>query len=584
MEGANYCYVPPPGRLVVTGTGPDLSLEKCEGHCEDDSDCAGELKCFKRLYLQEVPGCDGLGAVRMNYCYDPEHVNEVEPPSLSPAASLSYFPSDVPTSVIVSDDPSTALTSDDPSSVPSGFPSAFGNQNEDKSDAPSDFPSREVEGSTELEFIGRPPFGDDRLDECQGDCDSDLDCGFGLNCFRRLSAEPVPGCTGSGMEGVNYCYVPPPGRLVVTGTGPIFSLEKCEGHCEADSDCAGKLKCFKRLYLQEVPGCDGLGAIGINYCYDAIEATDSDMPFAFPSSAPSLVGVVSMNPVTSGTVHPTGLSLACNMDINQRRVGITQVIQTVSSAESLADPMTTQHKALNWVVNDDGFRVCPWDQNVLQRYILALLYFQTSGDFWERCSANQTGHQACEGEPFLSASHECFWGGIRCESNVTVTALHLDDNKLFGPLPSEIGALEDLAELDIDNNALVGKLPASLGNLTKLEVLDLDENLLTGAIPVELFNATSLRVLDLDSNQLTGSLPTQVSRLHNLYFIQLDFNLMTGGIPSELGSLTDLRFLSAIQAGFSDAIPSSLCGSDIDIIADCQICTIEGCCSSCFDD
>jgi hypothetical protein len=365
--------------------------------------------------------------------------------------------------------------------------------------------------------------------------------------------------------------------------GPNLSLEKCEGHCEADSDCAGRLKCFQRLYLQEVPGCDGLGAIGINYCYDANEATDNDMPFAFPSSAPTLVGVESSNPSTRETVYPTGLSLACDMDIDQRRIGITQVIRTVSSAEIVVDPMANQRKALDWVVNDDGFRLCPGDPNVLQRYILALLYFQTSGDSWERCSANQTDDLACEGEPFLSTSHECFWGGIRCESNLTVSAIHLDDNKLFGPLPSEVGALEDLAELDLDNNALVGKLPSSLGNLTKLEVLDLDENLLTGAIPVELFNATSLRVLDLDSNQFTGSLHAQVSRLHKLYFIQLDFNLMTGGIPSELGSLTDLRFLSAIQAGFSEAIPSNLCGSDIDIIADCRICTVEGCCSSCFE-
>jgi len=44
---------------------------------------------------------------------------------------------------------------------------------------------------------------------CQGDCDSDADCGAGLYCFQRgLDLSPVPQCTGgdSGdVTGVDYC-------------------------------------------------------------------------------------------------------------------------------------------------------------------------------------------------------------------------------------------------------------------------------------------------------------------------------------------------------------------------------------------
>ena len=336
--------------------------------------------------------------------------------------------------------------------------------------------------SNELEYVGLPPFdGNIPLKACQAECMSDLDCGFGLNCFRRSALEPVPGCTGTGKRGVNYCYIPPPGRLVVKDKGPNPSLEKCEGHCLENSDCVGELKCFLRMYMQEVPGCDGLGAIGTNYCYDPNESTGVET--VSPSSVPTSVAVESLNPTNSDNALSTNPSAGpvstCNMEPEQRRAALEKTIQTVSSMDDLEDSEASQRKALDWIVNDDGLHLCPKDQNVVQRYILALLYFQTNGGNWERCSADQPDFTTCEGDNFLSATHECMWGGIKCDSNETVTALHLDDNKLFGSLPSEIGALTYLAEIDGDNNALVGSIPSSFGNLAHLEVLDLDSNLLS---------------------------------------------------------------------------------------------------------
>jgi hypothetical protein len=40
---------------------------------------------------------------------------------------------------------------------------------------------------------------------CQGDCDDDQDCGPNLKCFWRSAFEDVPGCTGRGKEGWDYC-------------------------------------------------------------------------------------------------------------------------------------------------------------------------------------------------------------------------------------------------------------------------------------------------------------------------------------------------------------------------------------------
>ena len=43
------------------------------------------------------------------------------------------------------------------------------------------------------------------LQMCEGDCDTDLHCAGSLFCFQRLSNEPVPGCSGTGTPGVDYC-------------------------------------------------------------------------------------------------------------------------------------------------------------------------------------------------------------------------------------------------------------------------------------------------------------------------------------------------------------------------------------------
>ena len=49
-------------RLASTGTCPSGGCEECEGICHSDRDCAGNLECFKRDDLDEVPNC-GRGGI-----------------------------------------------------------------------------------------------------------------------------------------------------------------------------------------------------------------------------------------------------------------------------------------------------------------------------------------------------------------------------------------------------------------------------------------------------------------------------------------------------------------------------------------
>ena len=63
--GGSYEHLP---------SGQD-KLFACEGDCDFDSDCSGNLLCFQRTASQPVPGCSvgGTGDVNeYDYCYDPE--------------------------------------------------------------------------------------------------------------------------------------------------------------------------------------------------------------------------------------------------------------------------------------------------------------------------------------------------------------------------------------------------------------------------------------------------------------------------------------------------------------------------------
>lgn len=97
----------------------------------------------------------------------------------------------------------------------------------------------------------------------------------GLVCFQRLNHEAIPGCKGVGDSGTDYCFERPENYLWKTGDNgspaESFPLGKCDGDCDRDSDCAEGLLCFQRWGTEEVPGCEGLGENGKDYCYDPLK-------------------------------------------------------------------------------------------------------------------------------------------------------------------------------------------------------------------------------------------------------------------------------------------------------------------------
>ena len=128
----------------------------------------------------------------------------------------------------------------------------------------------------------------------------------------------------------------------------------------------------------------------------------------------------------------------------------------------------------------------------LERAALVALYEATDGPNWKN------------NENWLTDAPLGEWHGVHAFDGAygEVLSLNLSDNALSGPIPPELGNLDNLyfGTLDLSRNALSGPIPPELGNLASLDWLVLDRNALSGPIPRELANLANLRRLTVHGN------------------------------------------------------------------------------------
>ncbi|CAA3030419.1 Probable LRR receptor-like serine/threonine-protein kinase At4g08850 [Olea europaea subsp. europaea] len=135
----------------------------------------------------------------------------------------------------------------------------------------------------------------------------------------------------------------------------------------------------------------------------------------------------------------------------------------------------------------------------------------------------------------------------------------MDQNKISGVIPAELGNLTQLRVLNLDSNELIGEIPVGLGNLTELLNLYLSNNQLTGEIPRTIGRLTKLQYLDLSANKIEGDISEDLGNCESLQFLNLSNNILSGNIPSELGNLNGLRYLLDLSNNsLSGTIPPNL--------------------------
>lgn len=201
---------------------------------------------------------------------------------------------------------------------------------------------------------------------------------------------------------------------------------------------------------------------------------------------------------------------------------------------------------------------------------LLALYNSTNGPGWNNNSGWGTGCNVCN------------WHGVTCNGNGRVIFLDLNSNNLTGTIPTDIGNVTYLEELNLGGNNITGSLPSQLTNLTflkrlylghnnlsgnipsfigslaNLETLYLNDNSFSGNIPSQIWNLTNLQYLYLSDNQLTGTLPSAIGNLANLYDFDLQNNQLSGTIPSQIGGMASLSDFRLFNNQFSGDLPAQL--------------------------
>jgi hypothetical protein len=153
-------------------------LQKCQGDCDKDSDCATNLKCFIRKPgddITKIPGCTTTTVTKLtndgtDYCYNPKDAIIITTPMKPPSPVAP------------------------PKSAPKSAPTTSG---------------------VKLVYVGEDwtPRDEYPLDRCEGDCDGDYDCKGELVCHHRDVDKTgqfgyVPSCVGRDTSTTDYCIRP----------------------------------------------------------------------------------------------------------------------------------------------------------------------------------------------------------------------------------------------------------------------------------------------------------------------------------------------------------------------------------------
>ncbi|KAL0553251.1 hypothetical protein IC582_007140 [Cucumis melo] len=173
------------------------------------------------------------------------------------------------------------------------------------------------------------------------------------------------------------------------------------------------------------------------------------------------------------------------------------------------------------------------------------------------CS-NQTGNVIG-----LNLAGGCLYGSID-SNNSLFRLVHLqtlilaDNNFNLSPIPSGIGQLSDLRQLDLGNSRFFGPIPSAISRLSKLENLRFSRVNISSAVPDFLANMSSLMSLSLGDCELNGNFPQKIFHLPNLQLLIIPYNPNLSGTFPEFNFNSSLQRIWVEQSSFHGEIPSSI--------------------------
>lgn len=141
--------------------------------------------------------------------------------------------------------------------------------------------------------------------------------------------------------------------------------------------------------------------------------------------------------------------------------------------------------------------------------------------------------------------------------------LIINDNKLNGPINSDLSKLKNLTYFSLSNNKFTGTLSSELGYLSSLTYFDVSNNKLIGNIPNEFSQLCNLQVLFLTNNSFNRDLYHVFSSCQKSFTnIDISGNYFTGTVPWKIFNSTNLQSFAAVQNCMINEISEEICSSN----------------------
>ncbi len=118
--------------------------------------------------------------------------------------------------------------------------------------------------------------------------------------------------------------------------------------------------------------------------------------------------------------------------------------------------------------------------------------------------------------------------------------LMLNNNKISGPLPSNLSSLKYVSTITLSNNQFTGHLPKSLFEIDSLLVLYLDNNQLDGRFNIR-NSGNNLKYLNIAYNNLEGEID---GFLPSLVTLDISHNQFEGDVPADISYELDVLIAS----------------------------------------
>ena len=318
--------------LVYYGSNPveRFPLGVCEGDCDDDADCQVGLVCFQRDGNSDpIPGCSGSDNSRNDYCVLPSNAGQ------TPSLPTPTVPLSTPAAVPISDRFSNAGSSSNTISS-SNVLSLVGNNGQPA----SRFPLGMCEGHCEGDHQCAP--GLVCHSRVTGQTFPGCIAGINTNWYAnycllpqnqnnliatqpqpqpqprpqsqpiftpRPTSRPTPRPTSRPTSRPTPAPVPRPTpsgitreqsmELVLAGNNGFpasaFPLQRRQGDCDTDSECAPGLVCMSDRSVANIPGCVGVRQYA-DYC---VSSSDTAPPTPQPTPAPTRPPVTPGIPTSS---------------------------------------------------------------------------------------------------------------------------------------------------------------------------------------------------------------------------------------------------------------------------------------------